>query len=61
MKKILFIGDSRMIHFKRMINYFYDNFNFHVVVLISIPNKKIRAHSVIIDQCISKSKKKMDF
>ena len=61
MKKILFIGDSRMIHFKRMINYFYDNFNFHVVVLISIPNKKIRAHSVIIDQCISKSKKKWIF
>ena len=61
MNKILFIGDSRMIHFRRMINYFYDNFNFQVYVLIAKPNQKIRAHCIIVDRCLSKSKKKWIF
>ena len=57
MIKILFIGDSRMIHFRRIINYFYDNFEFHVGVLVSIEDKRIRAHNIFVNDYLSKSKK----
>ncbi len=55
--KILFIGDSSMIHFRRMVNYFYDNFNFYVVVLCLNNNQNIRAHKIIVNDCLNKSKK----
>jgi glycosyltransferase involved in cell wall biosynthesis len=53
--RILFIGDTRMIHFRRWVSYISDHFPVYTAVLTAHDPQDIHADKVLVDKCVSRS------